>query len=387
MSLIGIPWALVASGGGSSLVSAYLMASYVALTLALPRFAAAVDRGSRKRVAAWIAATGFVVQACSAVALVMGAETALLAASGFVAIVLRSFDQVNRVALAKDLFSQDEYHALNRWMEVSRQLITLIAGGAAALVFSHGAISSVLAIDAGTYLISLALIGLLPREQATPADAPTMRPPGGALLPWANLRDAWALVSRDRRLLAYALATLVPFIVILAQNALYPAHFERYLGASAELFALDSLFYGAGAALAAAVVKVRERGISSGALVQIAFVGYLGALCATALIPHVEVTFAGSFVFALCHAVIRIERLTLLMRSFDDREIGRVTGFFEVVATASNVVLIGLVGLVVDGISVRAAWLLLAALLVPAALIVRSTGSEVSDRDPALQHP
>ncbi len=381
MSLIGIPWALVAGGGDTSRVSAYLMGSYVALTLTLPRFSNVVDRSSRKRVAERLMATGFVAQLVAAGAVALGAGVAILVASGFASILLRSFDQVNRTALAGDLFDPDDYHSLNRWLEVSRQFITLTAGGAAALALGRWPIVYILLVDAATYLVSMVLIRALPSPRPACEGAPTQPPPPRAAPTRSELRGALDILARDRRLLMYSLATLVPFIVVLTQNALYPAHFRSYLGASGESYALDSVIYGSGAVLATALVKVRNHGISRGALVRGAFAGFFVALLATALVPRVLVTYAGSFVFAICHAAIRIERSTLLLRVFERREIGRVTGLFEALATAANVVLIGLVGLLVDRVSVRAGWLLLALVLVPAGLVIWSVGPEVTDQD------
>jgi MFS family permease len=383
ITLIGISWIAIQTFESSSVIAILTNASFVATFLFLPKFSTLVDTISRKKIALILFLSGGVIQVSIFLLLVkFGISIPALFISSVASALIRTGDQVNRVALSQELFTKQEYPVLNGYLEIARQTITFLAGGCATLIFRYGGFASMILCDAVTYLVGFALIILITyRRQLSFVDqsynigSQKSKNQNNFI---SQLKESFIYLLQDRNLLIFFLLTLVPYIVVVSQNALYPAHFHTYLNAGSSAFALLAVPYGLGAILAAIVARQSRKFMSSYTLICICCFIYTLFIPLIITVPNVYISFACLFMFAMTHAIIRIERMTILMQKIEEQQMGRVSSFFEMAALIFNIVLVTLVCSVADHSGVGLAWLIFEVVMVATLFGLLKLGSPKS---------
>ncbi len=264
-----------------------------------------------------------------------------------VSIFIRSADQVIRSAWAQDLFDASDYESINQWLEVTRQAITLLAGGGATLLLKNTGLEWIIFADACSYLIGLGLILFIVSET-------TQKYGHHQSMDTARYSAVFSFFAREKEYLLLTTVTLIPYIIVVAQNILYPAHFKHYLQTTEAAFAFHAVPYAMGALLAPMLTKKIRLNLN--ALITPIFIGYSLALIIVILIKSIVITYLCLFCFAFLHVSIRIKRDTYMMHKTPKNIMGKTKGLFESAASVFRAVLCLAIGFIADDFGVPYAW-------------------------------
>jgi len=379
ITLIGISWIIIQEYESSRIIASLTVASHLITFLFIPKFSTLVDKISRKQIALSLFLVGGVIQFfVGAILLRYGVVLYIIFISAVVSSLIRTCDQVNRLALSKQLFPEKDYPILNAYLEFARQAITFLAGGGATFIFRHAGLTAIILCDAATYLIGFVLIKFIvdkkEKFKTTGLEKNVHGTKSNSLI--LDFKETFSYLLRDKNLFFYYLLTLIPYIVVVSQNVIYPAHFHKFLKTGSEAFAFLAVPYGLGAVLAALVDAQCKKYMSSHSLICTCFILYVISVPLVIWIPNVYITFGCLFIFAMAHATIRIERMTFLMREISDKQMGRVTGFFELISLLFNIILAVLAGYAADNFGVGYAWLIFEAVMLTALVGIFLVGSK-----------
>ncbi|HIC44324.1 MAG TPA: MFS transporter, partial [Sulfurimonas sp.] len=288
-----------------------------------------------------------------------GVTPFLLFTTGILSGTIRAGDQTTRTVLSKDLFSPDDYGDLNRCLEVARQFITFLAGGLGGLLLAYGNFTSILLLDCLSYLVGGLLILKLKTTQTFTQKKTTI---------WDGPKAVFSFLSQNKAFTTFSFLTMIPFILVVVQNVLYPIHFKAFLGLEGGAFAFLSIPYGAGAISSAWLGPKLKKSLGETFMILVLFMAYTFATLLIGICQNVGVTYGCLFLFACCHSCIRIERMTLLMKKVPNEMAGRITGFFDLIALLFNIILTFLIGHITDTYSLVHSWLFLGLIMLVSTL-------------------
>lgn len=361
ISLLAIPWFLIEQNGSNVGIGVFYIVIQVSAFLALPLFSNVVDHCSRRKITLFCFGVGAVVQFAFAALAQKNVDDLFIIVwvAGLISFVLRSFDQLNRTAWAKELVNPSQYRDVNRWLEICRQVITFAAGGVAIVVFQYKGIGTVLLLDAMTYLLGILFVLRMNNLPKTKADEVSDRQKR-QYIPWSGILHHMSCEHRA----AYfwcALGTF-PYIFIMVQNALTPGYFLQSLQTSSRAYAGLSISYGIGALLGASLEKAFGRYIKCQPLflmVNAIFVfGYL------ALFKNKNVVYGHLIIASLAafHVWARIERVRWVMDITPDHFMGRIQGLFDSFALLAIVIITYFVTYFSDRFTINSGFLSLSVL-------------------------
>lgn len=358
MTLIAIPWTIIKTVESSSLIATMTVVGNIAIVLLLPKLSTHIDIKPKKRVMSALYLIGISTQLFVFTSLWFELAIpmlALLFGSYVISLFIRAGDQVIRLAWSQELFEPSDYQRVAQWLEVTRQAITLLAGGGATLLLKSTGLKWIIFADACSYLIGflliLCIISRSESKQKQQEKAPKNKEDNTYALVFTFFKE------RPEYLLITSV-TLIPYIVVVAQNILYPAHFSQYLKTTEAAFAFHAVPYAIGALLAP-ILASRIR-LSLENMVTPIFISYLFTIGLIILFRNTTVTYVCLFLFAFLHVSIRIKRDTFLMQETPKKIMGKTKGLFETASSFSRAALALAIGALADAFGIAFTWLLFA---------------------------
>jgi len=355
ITLMAVNWSLLTMFGSTEKVAQLSVWMTLASFFCLPFISSWLDQFSRKKVLASVFFIGAFSQFLFwGVGLYQGVTPSLLFSIGILSGILRASDQTTRTVLSKDLFSKDDYADLNRCLEVARQAITFLAGGLGSLLMASQHFSLVLFLDGLSFLLA----GVFIYQIKTPETFLKKNP-------YQNLsflkgpKEVFQFLKEHKDFALFSFITLFPFVFVVIQNILYPAHFKIFLGLEGSAFAFLSLPYGLGAITSAWMNTKLKKLFGKDLMLMIFFGVYSLAIFTIISFKGLFITYSCLFIFAFCHSSIRIERMTVLMKTIPSHLAGRMTGLFDSLALLLNIGFSLLIGFLADQWSLTSSWLFL----------------------------
>ncbi len=394
ITIFAVPWLLVHREGGNR---AYLWAT-VATTIVLfaltPYYGAWVDRHSRKTALLASEAWGFFATVAMALAgLALGGfATWQLMAIYFAGMLYYTLHYPAKFALIQQMFDRSQYQSLTGLLEIQGQTAMMIAGGLGGILIEHVPLWGILLFDAATYLASFLIQASLPYvathlrggEGGGAYFSPPSRDPNDRLksvLPqaaparpaiWQSVAEGWRWLSDRRKLAIFFTCSLVPFLIVMAGNYLFPIYVSQTLHASAAWFAAGEIAFALGAILAgfmlprligrhsaANTIPATMLVFLAGMIVIIVFRLPLPFLCAGALL-------------GFGNAGCRVARAALMLHLVPNGMMGRVGGFYQVLDRVLRTLLV-LAMMIIDTQGPPAGYMILAGVLVIALFGVLQT--------------
>jgi len=345
VTLVAVPWLLVHRANGDQLYGWATLGTTMALFLFMPYYGAWLDRHSRKAMLLAGELFGFFATVTmGAWALVSGqVETWQLIVSYFCGMLYYTLHYPAKYAFLQQIFVREQYQSLMGLLEIQGQAAMMIAGGLGSILVDRVPLAFILLLDAATYLFSFFVQSTLPYEATHLRDA-TSIPPANV---WRAMAEGWRWLHERPQLTLFFACTLVPFILVMVSNYLFPIYVTEVLHASAGVFARGEIVFAVGAMLAGALVPRLATRRGADQTILLASLLCVFSLGLVVLLPTQAAYYAALILFGFGNAGTRVARSTLLFCTVPNPVMGRVGMFFGVFDRMVRTVLTFLMTLIV----------------------------------------
>lgn len=368
VTIFAVPWLLVRQPEGNVAFRWATVGTTLVLLLLTPLYGAWLDRHSRKTALLAGEAWGFCATAGMALAgwLAGGFSTPQLMAVYFAGMVYYSLHYPAKFAFVQQTLPPSQYQSLMGLLEVQGQTAMMIAGALGGILVDRVPLWVILAADAGTYLASFLI-------QATLPYTPThLQPAGERPHFWRGLTAGVSWLAARPRLAVLLTCTLMPFVVVMSGNYLFPIYVAQTLQAGALTFAGGEMAFAAGAIVAGlALPRLLSRHSAATTLPATMLIFLAGMLLL--LVLQLPAAFILAAALIGCgNAGCRVARSALLLRVVPQEVMGRVSSFYQILDRLLRTALV-LAMAVIDTHGPPAGYLLLTAVLVLALVGVLRT--------------
>ncbi len=355
---IAVNWFIEQASNSSISVAIVNSLCYLLILLFLPYIGIWCDKFFRKHILIIIYFFGAILQLFLSIVITqtnpkIGMLVMLILTTGIIS-VIRSTDQICRTAYLQNIMRPDKYQLTNRWLEAIRQGITFIAGGLAAFLMKNPSIAVVLNFSVATFIVGALLIFILPKDSIH-----TKKPVYSGSY-FKKVMNGYSILKNiDKKIVFILIASIFPYAAVVSLNVTYPAFFYNLRTSNvAQFYAALSIPYGAGALFASYVHKKETSNFNRFFIIHSLI--FLIALVFGAVISNVYFTYLVLSTIAYCHASIRIQRNTFIMEYVQNKNIGQVLSFFEIIFTITVVILSFSLGFICDIYSPSQSWLFVA---------------------------
>lgn len=345
VTIFSVPWLLVHEPGGNEAFRWTTIVTTVVLFLLMPYYGAWVDRHSRKIALLTSEAWGFCAMLGMAVlGLALGGfSTWQLMTIYFCGMLYYTLHYPAKFALIQQMFDRSQYQSLIGLLEVQGQTAMMVAGGLGGYLVTHVPLWVILLFDASTYLASFIIQSTLPYQPThLEASGPEGRPAGPSVRRsiWTSVSDGFRWLRERPRLALFFTCSLVPFVIVMTGNYLYPIYVSQTLQAGAAWFAAGEITFALGS-IAAGLMLPRLIGRHSAAnTIPVTMLIFLaGLLVLVFLRLPIPFLLAGALL-GFGNAGCRVARSALLLHTVPNDFMGRVGGFYNVLDRVLRTVLV-----------------------------------------------
>jgi len=370
VTIFAVPWVLVHQPGGNATYGTVTLVTTVALFLFMPYYGVWVDHHSRKTML--LASELFGLLATGAMATI-GAFTGQyalwqLAAIYFCGMLYYTLHFPAKFAFLQQIFDKSQYQSLMGLMEVQGQTAMMIAGGLGAVLVEHVSLTTILLFDAATYLFSFAIQSTIPYVATHLADDGAPRASA-----WRAIGEGWQWLRDRPRLTVFFAASLMPFIVVMVGNYLFPIYISQTLQAGAWVFGAGEIVFALGAVIAGIWLPRLIAEHSARNTVPVTIAIFAAGVSLLVLFPHVAPYLVASLLVGFGNAGIRVARSAAMLHLIDNKVMGRVGSFFHAYDRVLRTLLTSaVIAIVATGGSRPAFALLLALVLLSLLAVLRS---------------
>lgn len=374
VTIFSVPWLLVHQAGGSAAFRWITIATTLALFVLMPYWGAWVDRHSRKTAlltSELFGCAATLTMAFTGLAL-GGFATWQLMTIYFCGMLYYTLHYPAKFALIQQIFDRSQYQSLIGLLEIQGQTAMMIAGGLGGYLVEHIPLWAILLFDAATYLTSFFIQSTLP-YQAThlaASSAPALAKPSV----WRAVAEGWRWLRDRPRLTVFLTCSLLPFVIVMAGNYLFPIYVSQTLQAGAAWFAGGEIVFALGAILAGALLPRLISQHSAATTIPGTMLVFLAGLVLVITLRHPVAYLAAGALLGFGNAGCRVARSALLLHLVPNEMMGRVGGFYNVFDRVLRTGLVLAMG-VIEVSGPPAGFLILLAVLVLALLGVLQSRS------------
>ena len=360
ITVFAVPWLLVQQAGGSTAYRWATVATTLALFVAAPYYGAWVDAHSRKSALLlselWSAASSVLLAGLGFA--LDGFGTGPLVAAYFAGMLYYTLHYPAKFALIQQMFDRSHYQSLIGLLEIQGQAAMMLAGALAGFLLGRVPLGFILAANAVAGIASYALLRGLP--YAATHLGPAAAPPPASV--WHGVAEGGRWLFARPRLALFFTCTLLPFVVVMAANYLFPVYVTQTLAAGPEWFAGGEITFAAGAILAGLLLPRLISRHSAAATVPVTMLVFLAGLLLLAAV-HLPLPYlcAGALL-GFGNAGCRVARSALLLHLVPNAVMGRVGGFYQVLDRVLRTALVLAMG-IIDAHGPPVGFALLAAVL------------------------
>ena len=379
ITIFAVPWLIVQQPGGNASYGAVTVATTIVLFLLLPYYGVWVDRHSRKTMMLGSELFGFAATGIMAVIGFCTGHYALwqLSVIYFCGMLYYTLHFPAKLALLQQIFDKSQYQSLMGLMEVQGQAAMMAAGGLGAMLVGHVSLTTILCVDAGTYLFSFLIQSTIPYEADHVAPAGTA--PASA---WSGMAEGWRWLRDRPRLTVFFTASLLPFIAVMVGNYLFPIYISQTLQAGAWVFGAGEIVFALGAIVAGLSLPRLVAAHSAQRTVPATVAVFAVGAALLVLFPSIPAYLLAALFLGFGNAGSRVARSAAILHLVDKSVMGRVNSFFYAYDRILRTLLTSAVIAIVAAGGARPAFALLLALVVAGLAAVwqsRSALQPVSD--------
>ena len=345
VTVFAVPWLLVQESDGNVAFRWTTVVTTLALFAIMPHYGAWVDRHSRKT--ALLASEVWGLLATSAMAgwiLWRGAfGTWELMITYFAGMLYYTLHYPAKFAMIQQMFDRSQYQSLIGLLEIQGQTAMMIAGGLGALLVREMPFWGILLLDAATYLVSFVIQATLPYEAThlrSRATAGRTAPVPAADSVWVSVVEGWRWLIARPRLATFFTCSLIPFIIVMAGNYLFPIYVSQTLNADVWWFGAGEILFAVGAICAGAILPRLIAQHAAAATIPATMLIFLGGLIVVILLPYRLAFLAAVVLMGFGHAGCRVARSALMLNVIPNEVMGRVGGFYQVFDRAARTLLV-----------------------------------------------
>jgi len=324
ITIFAVPWLLVQQPGGNESFGAVTLLTTIILFLFLPYYGVWVDRHSRKTMMLGSELFGFGATATmAAVGAFTGYGLGPLSAIYFCGMLYYTLHYPAKLALLQQIFAKSQYQSLMGLMEVQGQFAMMVAGGLGAVLVEHVSLTTILCLDAGTYLFSFAIQSTIPyhADHLAPADAPQASA-------WSSIAEGWQWLRDRPQLAVFFTASLLPFIAVMVGNYLFPIYIAQTLRAGAWVFGAGEVVFAIGAAIAGFALPRLLAEYSAQRTVPVTTAIFAVGVTLLVFVPTISAYLLAALLLGLGNAGCRVARSAAILHLVDKKVMGRVNSFF-----------------------------------------------------------
>ena len=354
ITVFAVPWLLVHQPGGNEAYRWATIGTTLALFVAAPYYGAWVDAHSRKTALLVSDVWGFLATlglAMLGVAL-GGFGQAILVATYFAGMMYYTLHYPAKFALIQQMFSRSQYQSLMGLIEIQGQTAMMIAGGCAGLLIDRVPLWVILLANAATYVASFLVLRTLPytashlavrsppdsitgtqpplRPAAVSASTPPASAPASARSVWLGIADGWHWLRARPRLAIFFTCSLMPFIILMTANYLFPIYVAQTLQASAVVFAGSEITFALGAIVAGFLLPRLLGAHSAASTIPGTMLVFFAGLVLILVLRSPVAFLIASALIGFGNAGSRVARSALLLHLVPNDVMGRVGGFYQV---------------------------------------------------------
>ncbi len=347
VTIFAVPWLMVHLPEGNAAYRWATIGTTLVLFLLMPYYGAWVDRHSRKTALLTSEAWGFFATSVMAGVVLAGAGYGLgaLVTVYFAGMLYYTLHYPAKFALIQQLFDRSQYQSLTGLLEVQGQTAMMIAGGLGGLLVEHVPLWVILLFDASTYLASFLIQATLPYE-ATHLGAARATSPAARSSVWHAVADGWRWLRERPQLTLFFTCSLMPFIVLMAGNYLFPIYVSQTLQADARVFAGGEITFAAGAILAGLLLPKLIGRHSAANTIPGTMLMFLGGMLLVIFMRAPAVYLFAGAMLGFGNAGCRVARSALLLHTVPNEVMGRVGGFYNVLDRVLRTVLVLAMGII-----------------------------------------
>jgi MFS-type transporter involved in bile tolerance (Atg22 family) len=208
-------------------------------------------------------------------------------------------------------------------MEIQGQTASMLAGGLAGLMIDRVPLWLILLIDSSTYLFSFFVQSTLPYE------ATHVKTGAPAVNAWRAMAEGWRWLHERARLSIFFGCTLVPFILVMVSNYLFPVYVSGVLRAPAAVFGHGEIGFAIGALLAGVFIPKLATDRGAGQVITATMLVCLAALALLVVWQTPGSYYLALGLFGLGNAGGRVARNAVMLHVVPNAVMGRVGMFFN----------------------------------------------------------
>lgn len=354
VTIFSVPWLMVHQAGGNDAYRWITIATTIVLFAIMPHYGSFIDHHSRKTVMLLSELWGlFATTSMALTGLALGHfAMAQLMAIYFCGMLYYTLHYPAKFAMIQQMFDRSQYQSLTGLLEIQGQTAMMIAGGLGGYLVDHVPLWVILLFDASTYLTSFLIQATLPYEPTHLQPAPaagearhaveTARSGhGGSVTPaaptaaakpsvWRSVAEGWWWLRDRPQLTIFLTCSLIPFIIVMAGNYLFPIYVADTLHASAAVFAGGEIVFAIGAIGAGALLPRLLAQRSAASTIPGAMVVFLIGLVIVFTFRFPAAYLAASALLGFGNAGCRVARNALMLHIVPNAVMGRVGGFYNV---------------------------------------------------------
>ncbi len=355
MLLVMVNWVLIETYQSSSLIGALTAASYLISFLVLPQLSVWLDKFHHRVMLQRFYIFGLLIQGIALIFIAQEIQTIFfIIVITITSVVIRLADQMSRLAIAQSLVSSEHFKMISRHLEILRQSITLISGVIVAVLIDSIGLVHILIADILLFVAAAGLLGLIPLPQLSAEQKHLKANTENA---FRSIVQSYTYFKEHPSFFSIMALSLAPYVLVLSQNAIHPAHIEQFLQLDGDAYAVMGFVFGAGSLLSPFVSNyLHKQKRSKEIIILCGFLGYLLASIVIMLFPNIWVTYFCLVLFSMSHSMVRIERLAFLMDYVPKDKIGRISGAFELLGLMFVVLCTTFIGFVADYTGIVSAW-------------------------------
>lgn len=396
VTIFSVPWLMVQRAGGGEAYRWITIATTIVLFAMMPYYGAFVDRHSRKAAMLGSEVWGFFAAVSMAlVGLALGGFAMWqLMAIYFAGMLYYTLHYPAKFAMIQQMFDRSQYQSLIGLLEVQGQTAMMIAGGLGGLLVDTVPLWAILLFDATTYLASFLVQLSLPyeathlkkREAAGAEGTHTRR---GAETPpytqpqlsvWRSVAEGWNWLRERPQLTVFLTCALIPFIIVMAANYLFPIYVTETLHASAWYFAGGEITFAIGAIAAGLILPRLLSHHSAASTIPVTMLVFLVGLLLVIVVRLPLMYLIAGALLGFGNAGCRVARSALMLNIVPNQVMGRVGGFYNVLDRVLRTVFVMAMG-IIDVYGPPSGFIVLSALLAVALLGVMQTRGVVRPQE------
>jgi MFS family permease len=399
VTIFSVPWLMVHQAGGNEAYRWITIATTIVLFAMMPHYGSFVDHHSRKNVMLASELWGlFATTSMALTGLALGHFAMWqLMAIYFAGMLYYTLHYPAKFAMIQQMFDRSQYQSLTGLLEVQGQTAMMIAGGLGGFLVDHVPLWVILFFDASTYLVSFLIQATLPYEPThltdrarTPLRAedgreqrPGPTPPKPGV--WQSVAEGWAWLRERPQLTIFLTCSLIPFIVVMAGNYLFPIYVTNTLHASAVYFAGGEITFACGAILAGFLLPKLISRHSAATTIPATMIVFLVGLTIVFLVRVPLAYLLAGTLLGFGNAGCRVARSALMLHIVPNAVMGRVGGFYNVLDRVLRTLFVMAMA-IIDIYGPPAGFAVLLAILIVALLGVAQTRTTLRtfSTDPAV---